>query len=185
MRGELPFYANTPKPEKPQLRYCGVVWTKRGFRTFIVKSKDSIPPEALDVQETLGDPQALAQALLAKYEVPASGPQLINETSPVGLVGHHTDGGRVHTAFCVGVYEGECMLLFLTSHPSWNPYARPLRRDEAPFSGYTWNPMTYLAPVLRDGRSVSWSGGSLPQHRVEALREEFFRPDCISLVARL
>lgn len=92
-----------------------------------------------------------------------------------GRVGYHSDGGRTHTVICVGEAMQQCCVLFLTSHPSWNPYARPLTTDEAGMVGHPRKGIpTYLAPVLRPEDEIHWSDLYLTEHRIQALREEFF-----------
>ncbi len=180
-----------------QLRYCGVHMTKKGPRTFIVKNASQAPNNILEIQETTGDAPLLARELLRKYSpllratktteyVVAPDPlPPPTDLSHIGRVGVHTDGDAMHTAICVGIHRDECMLLFMTSHPWWNPYARLVTKDEAPFTGFNWNPVTFFAPVMRHPRNLHWKDRSLPDYRVEALREEFFKPEWLEPICRL
>lgn len=197
MRGDLPFYTgskSTPTaPEGKPVRYYGVFMTKRGPRTFVSKTREAAPERIIEIQETTGNALPLAEELLKKYavlmrrdsEAVAEIPTSPTDLPHIGRVGVHSDGDAMHTAICVGVAGDECMLLFLTSHPSWNPYARPITKDEAPFTGFRWNSTTYLAPVFRHTRNMHWQHRSLPTHRVESLREEFFKPEWVDLITRL
>lgn len=194
MQGELPFYKDgSERGDRAvkSVRYAGVFMTRKGPRSFVTRTREAAPEKALEIQETAGDAQALADELLKKYDplmrnsavlVEA---QTAEESSIIGQVGVHSDGDALHTAICVGMEGEECMLLFLTSHPSWNPYARPIKKDEAPFTGFRWNPTTFLAPVLRNPRDLHWRNRCLPTHRVEALREEFFKPERMALISQL
>lgn len=189
MRGETPFPASKEarsRPEGSKTRFYGVYRTKNGLRSFVVREEKSIPKTAVEIFQTEGPANALAREILQRHEtqevvVPSARPL----DWMTGRIGHHADGGPVHTAICVGVDLGDCLLLFMTSHPNWNPYSRPLRKDEAPFTGFSWNSMTFLAPVLRAGDSVSWTDRQIPDHRVESLRAEFFRPEWLSHIYRL
>lgn len=172
---------SSPKPtEAKSPRYYGVYQTRKGLRSFIVKNPDSAPSDALEIRSTTGkDVQNLAKVMLSDYENGRVKPSL------VGLVGHHADGGRVHTAVCVGTDQDECLLLFLTSHPTWNPYARLITKEEAGFTGFAYNAVTYLAPVLRPIESMSWTERRFPDHRVGSLRQEFFPDNLIGAISRL
>jgi len=184
MRGETPFYMDKVEPAK--VRYCGVFMTRKGPRSFIVKTREAVPDGAFEIHETTGDPKLLANELLKKYA--ALGGSQLDRCTPesyIGQVGVHADGEALHTAICVGLQGEEGMLLFLTSHSYWNPYARALTPDEAPLTGYPWNNVTFLAPVFRRLRDLHWQGRSLPTHRVKALREEFFKSELLSRIACL
>lgn len=178
LRGESSFQ---PEPsESKSTRFYGIYRTKKGLRSFIVKSRQAAPVEAIEVRVTSsGDASILAKNLLNDYDLGRYRP------TSVGLVGHHADGGRVHTAVCVGIDHDECLLLFLTSHPQWNPYARLITRDEAGFTGFAYNTVTYLAPVLRPIESMSWTERRFPDHRVKDLRQEFFPEERIGAISRL
>lgn len=173
------------------------VWSKRsvyffGFRQKNVRSKikgkvwdspEHIPFDAIVVGRHIG---TLAEAYAILNEIRAQiekGPRHVEierlppAPKPVGRVGtvvQHSDGGRVHSAFCLKEEDGMCSLVFLTSSPHWNKFARPITRDEAALSGFPFNDHTYLAPVLRPAVEVSLGRVQLPEHRVEALYSEFF-----------
>lgn len=180
MRGEVPFCPESQRGAARKLqRFYGVYPTRKGLRTFIVKDRLSAPADAIEILEGMGDIEALAKSLLGEYVSGARRP------SNIGAVGYHADGGRVHTAICVGVDHDDCLLLFLTSHPTWNRFARPITKEEAAFAGYSFNTNTYLAPVFRNSGNISWSGRRLPSHRIDELRDEFFTAANLNEISRL
>lgn len=102
---------------------------------------------------------------------------LANPVFPIskrGMVCHHSDGQKVHTAICLGEHEGEFKLLVMTTNPFWNSYCRPITTEEAAMTGFPGRAQTYLAPVLRHPDEITWTDIVITDHRIKALDEEFF-----------
>lgn len=199
MRGEVPFSPPNENSE-PGVRYYGVYETRKGLRTFITRYRSAIPSDTLEVRSAPGKVTDLVEKMLQKHlarlrspspmddeqeqeEAPEENlvaetfliPSVAPQVTFVGRVGHHSDGGRVHSLICLSVEDGECAVLFLSAHPWWNPFSRPMTEEEAIFVGWP-KKQTHLAPVFRPFSEISWTPRYFPEHRVEDLKAEFFTP---------
>jgi hypothetical protein len=102
----------------------------------------------------------------------------------IGCVGQYSDGGKVHTAICLGQYKEEIQLLFLTSNEKWNKFARLATKEELGLVGLKNTKLTYLAPVCRPVQHIFWTNQRLPNHRVENLIKEFFKPELMDQILK-
>ncbi len=187
MKGDLPLYPHLESSEPQATRYYGLFRTRKGLRPFITLRKDRIPRDTVEVRTAQGKATDLVKAMLLEYErTPISVQGQVSEPieeSYVGRVGNHTDGGRVHTLICLWKEGEDCAVLFLSAHSRWNPFARRLTQDESIFIGFPRNE-TSLAPVFRSFSEIYWTDRYFPDHRVEDLKKEFFRPDRIPRIRK-
>jgi hypothetical protein len=89
-----------------------------------------------------------------------------------GDVSLHNDGER-HWAVVLEVQGDECEALFFTSSPDWAEKTRRATRDEMALAGFISSRPTYLAYVVRSCWDFSPRGIRFPEHRIEALKQEF------------
>lgn len=152
---------------KDNLYYYGIYNNGSKLVTFVVRSISKIPENSIIVKEIIGvSANDLALDLLKEYR-----------SGHIGSILEYNDGDKNHSAICLGKYNGELMLLFLTSNDKWNPFCRQVKQEEMAFFLFTkQNRATYFAPVCRDERYASWTGRKIPDYRVKELKTEFF-PD--------
>jgi len=167
---------------KPKKHY-GIYKNQNGeLCSFIVDHSVDVPNpirnKILTKRTTRDDPEPLVNELLNYYnQYRKISPKNIGKPeNKIGKLCDYADGDKIHSAISVGYYNNEYMLLFLTSSNAWNPFARPIKEEEASF--FLWsnrNKTTYLAPVLRSARYITWNTDRrFPNHRVLELYKEFF-----------
>lgn len=86
------------------------------------------------------------------------------------------DSDGNHIGIVLSINKDDCKLLLCTSNPYWNEFSRRLSSDERKYFSnifFNKNKATYFAPVKRSIRNVYNLGGSFPEHRVQALLDEF------------
>lgn len=169
-----PFQRRFPPPTLGTRYRVGICRTPKGsYVSFLVRDETPDPQGVVEVVETTFEAKAEVQARLEERYGIAAPSRRVHAPILEGRIGFHSDGA-VHSVICLGVKDEVASLLFVTSSPNWNPFSRPITREEVGFLGYTWNDHTYLAPVFRDVREVSWAPRFIPSYRLEELRKEFF-----------
>lgn len=156
--------------------WYGTIPSKNGPRLFIVRDKNKVPPNHLEVygpvdsiEQVPTNVDQLETDRIARRS--ASGYSEIK----AGMVALHHDQDGEHFVIVLEPWgRDRVACLFFTSSPNFGKVNRRATKEEIALAGFVTSKVTYLAGCVRDTADMDATGKSFSKERTSALCAEFF-----------